>query len=89
MEGEKPALAKIPITKKHYSAMAHKINTDKLRDMLREVNFSFSTVEPYKWIVSKEILMTELIHYRNARFVLKNCVTKNLMFHVNLWKVKR
>lgn len=39
MDGEKPiVVANIPVTKKHYDGMAHKINTDKLRDMLREVN---------------------------------------------------
>lgn len=42
MEGEKPMLANIPITKKHYNASVHKIDTDKLRDMLREVIEQFN-----------------------------------------------
>lgn len=39
MDGEKPiVVANIPVTKKHYDGMTHNINTEKLRDMLREVN---------------------------------------------------
>lgn len=34
---EKPVLANISKTKAHFATMGHKINTEKLRDMLREV----------------------------------------------------
>lgn len=37
MAEQKPMEVLIPKTKKHFGAMTHKINTDKLRDMLREV----------------------------------------------------
>lgn len=41
MDADKPiVVSNIPVTKKHYNEMAHKINTDKLRDMLREVNLT-------------------------------------------------
>lgn len=34
---EKPVVANIPKTKAHFATMGHKINTEKLREMLREV----------------------------------------------------
>lgn len=46
MDGQKPVLANIPITKKHYNEMTHKINTDKLRDMLREVIEQLNQTKP-------------------------------------------
>ena len=36
-EQQKPMEVEIPKTKKHFGAMVHRINADKLRDMLREV----------------------------------------------------
>lgn len=37
MDEQKPMDYEIPKTKKHFGAMVHKVNTEKLRDMLREV----------------------------------------------------
>lgn len=37
MDEQKPMDILIPKTKKHFSSMGHKIDTGKLRDMLREV----------------------------------------------------
>lgn len=37
MDEQKPMDILIPKTKKHFSSMSHKIDTGKLRDMLREV----------------------------------------------------
>lgn len=39
MEEQRPMDLVIPKIKKYSDAMGHKINTDKLRDMLREVFF--------------------------------------------------
>lgn len=39
MEKQKPM--EIPKTKKHFASMVHKIDAEKLRDMLREVNALF------------------------------------------------
>lgn len=37
MDEQKPMEILIPKTKKHFGSMSHKIDTSKLRDMLREV----------------------------------------------------
>lgn len=45
MEEQRPMEIVIPKIKKYSGAMAHKINTDKLRDMLREVILNTNHIE--------------------------------------------
>lgn len=94
MDDVKPiVVANIPVTKKHYEGMAHKINTDKLRDMLREVNIQISVIKAMKLHLigglNTKLSRIVVAIFRNAGSVSENCVIINSMVHVSFWKTKR
>lgn len=70
-------------TKKHFSTMGHKVDTEKLRALLREVfQIDHSAAIGIRLIKLIEVFNIYVFYHRNAEFVLENHVKRIMIFLV-------
>lgn len=80
--GPLPASIPNPKMVNRFVSMKHKFETAKLRDLLREVNGTYSIIcEFYLFVIRRNFYFCVAINiFRNAEYASRRIVRKNLTF---------